>query len=174
MKLFYLLRHAKSNWDDPSIDDFDRPLSKRGQKTARLLADYFGATGIRPASILCSPARRARETLDLISPAIGEAGVTFDQRLYEASRQTLVALLTELPAEIPTALLIGHNPGLERLALFLTNDTGPDPALARMRMKFPTGGLAVLSAPIVDWSRLKGGSCRLDAFIRPADLEAPA
>ena len=143
---------------------------KNGKTAGRLFRRDRHSSGLH--SLLARQASPRNPRPD--RPAIGEAGVTFDQRLYEASRQTLVALLTELPAEIPTALLIGHNPGLERLALFLTNDTGPDPALARMRMKFPTGGLAVLSAPIVDWSRLKGGSCRLDAFIRPADLEAPA
>ena len=171
MKLLYLLRHAKSSWDEAGITDFDRPVTKRGRKAAKLMAKHFREAGIRPEVVLCSPAKRSRETLKLLAPALGDAPVTLDRRLYEASYQTLLACIGDIPAAVSSVLLIGHNPGLERLALFLMNDSGHGPGASRMQDKFPTGSLAVLSAPTDDWHDLAVGSCRLDDFIRPADLD---
>lgn len=174
MKLLYLLRHAKSSWDEPDIADFDRPLNKRGRKAAKVMAQYFKANGIAPQAIICSPAKRTRETLKQLLPALGDAQVSFDHRVYEASYQTLLLCLADLPPELPSALLIGHNPGLERLALYLMNDLGHGPGAARLQDKFPTGSLAMLSIPADDWVNLKVGSGRLDDFVRPADLDATA
>ena len=174
MKLLYLLRHAKSSWDDPDIDDFDRVLNKRGRKAAKTMAVYFREAGIQPATVLCSPSKRTRETLKYLAPSLGEAPVQFDRRIYEASYQTLLLCLADLPAETESALLIGHNPGLERLALYLMSDRGHGTGAARMVDKYPTGSLAVLMAPAEDWGLLKVGSCRLDDFVRPADLDAEA
>lgn len=172
MKLLYLLRHAKSSWDDPDLDDFDRPLNKRGRKSAKAMAAFFRESGIAPESILCSPAKRTRETLKHLTPVLGQAPVQLDRRIYEASYQTLLLCLADLPAEVNSVLLVGHNPGLERLALYLMSDHGHGPGAARLQDKYPTGSLAVLSAPAADWGDLKVGSCRLDDFVRPADLDA--
>ncbi|HXP96768.1 MAG TPA: histidine phosphatase family protein [Telmatospirillum sp.] len=166
----YLLRHAKSSWDDPGIDDFDRPLNKRGRKASALLAKYFEDQGVRPETILCSPAKRARQTLSSLSPVMVDREATFDRRLYEASRQTLQALLAELPARCGSVLLVGHNPGLQRLALYLVKPVPALPALRLLNDKLPTGGLVTLSAEINDWSRLQMGACTLESFIRPNDL----
>jgi phosphohistidine phosphatase len=136
-----------------------------------MMAQYFKEQGIAPAIVLCSPAKRTKETLKHLMPVLGEAEVIFDRRVYEASYQTLLQCLADLPAELPSALLIGHNPGLERLALYLMNDLGHGPGAARMQDKYPTGSLAILSVPSDDWGDLKVGSGRLDDFIRPADLE---
>jgi phosphohistidine phosphatase len=172
MKLLYLLRHAKSSWDDPDLDDFDRPLNKRGRKSAKAMAAFFRDSGIAPESILCSPAKRTRETLKHLAPALGQAPVQLDRRIYEASYQTLLLCLADLPADVNSVLLVGHNPGLERLALYLMSDHGHGPGAARLQDKYPTGSLAVLSAPAFAWDDLKVGSCRLDDFVRPADLDA--
>lgn len=174
MKLLYLLRHAKSSWDDPDLDDFDRPLNKRGRKSAKAMAAFFRQTSITPETILCSPAKRTRETLKHLAPALGRAPVQLDRRIYEASYQTLLLCLADLPAETNSALLIGHNPGLERLALYLMSDHGHGPGVARLHDKYPTGSLAILSAPADRWDHLKVGSCRLDDFVRPVDLDAEA
>jgi len=174
MKLLYLLRHAKSSWDGPDVADFDRPLNKRGRKSAKLMARYFKEHAIAPAIVVCSPAKRTRETLKNLMPALGDVEVIFDRRVYEASYQTLLECLADLPPELPSVLLIGHNPGLERLALYLMNDLGHGPGAARLQDKYPTGSLAVLSVPSEDWSDLKVGSGRLDDFVRPADLEEAA
>jgi phosphohistidine phosphatase len=174
MKQLYLLRHAKSSWDDPDIDDFDRPLNKRGRRAAKAMAIYFREAEIQPAAVLCSPAKRTRETLKCLQSGLGEAPVQFDRRIYEASYQTLLQCLADLPPETESALLVGHNPGLERLALYLMSDRGHGAGASRMQDKYPTGSLAVLLAPAADWASLKVGSCRLDDFIRPADLDAEA
>jgi len=171
MKLLYLLRHAKSSWDGPDMADFDRPLTKRGRKSAKLMAQYFKEQGIKPAAILCSPAKRTQETLKYLVPILCDVEATLDRRIYEASYQTLLLCLADLPAELPSVLLIGHNPGLERLALYLMNDKDHGPTAARLQDKYPTGSLAVLSVPADDWRDLKVGSGRLDHFVRPADLE---
>jgi phosphohistidine phosphatase len=174
MKLLYLLRHAKSSWDGQDIADFDRPLNKRGRKAAKLMARYFKDNAIQPAAVICSPAKRTKETLKHLMPALGDVEAIYDRRVYEASYQTLLLCLADLPPEAPSVLLVGHNPGIERLALYLMNDLGHGPGAARMQDKYPTGSLAILSVPSEDWADLKVGSGRLDDFIRPADLDATA
>ncbi len=174
MKLLHLLRHTKSSWDDPSIDDFERPLNKRGRKAATLLAEYCRLHGVRPDVVLCSPAKRTRQTLAFLSPALGDAPATFDRRLYEATPQTLLALIAELPRGRRSVLLVGHNPGLQRLALHLLKAEPASPALRLLTDKLPTGGLVTLSAATEDWSRLAAEGCALESFIRPGDLDADA
>jgi len=172
MKLLYLLRHAKSSWDEPDIADFDRPLNKRGRKAAKLMAQYLRDEGITPQSVICSPSKRTRDTLKQLMPVLGDAPINFDHRVYEASYQTLLHCLADLPPDLPSVLLIGHNPGLERLAAYLMSDHGHGPAAERLHDKYPTGALAVLSVPSTNWVDLKVGSGRLDDFVRPADLDA--
>jgi phosphohistidine phosphatase len=170
VKLLYLLRHTKSSWDDPSIDDFERALNKRGLKAATLLANYCRQQDIRPEVVLCSPAKRARQTLTPLLPALGDTPVTFDRRLYEATQQTLLALIAELPHRCRSALLVGHNPGLQRLALHLVKADPANPAFRLLSDKLPTGGLVTLSTATDDWNRLAARQCTLDSFIRPSDL----
>jgi phosphohistidine phosphatase len=170
VKLLYLLRHTKSSWDDPSIDDFERPLNKRGRKAATLLAEYCLAHTIRPAVVLCSPAKRTRQTLETLQPALGDVPATFDRRLYEATRQTLQALIGELPRSCRSALLVGHNPGMQRLALHLVRADPDNPSLRLLSDKFPTGGLLTLSAETDVWSQSAVGNWTLDSFVRPSDL----
>lgn len=171
MKQIFLMRHAKSSWDDPSLEDIDRPLSKRGRRAGKAMAGYFRKAGLAPETVLCSTSVRARQTLDLLHPVLGETPVLFDDRLYEAAAGTLLARLQELPDDCASVLVIGHNPGLERLAHHLAGDQGEPEALARMAVKYPTGALAALSSSIKDWSALKVESCRLDGFTCPADLD---
>jgi phosphohistidine phosphatase len=170
MKLIYLLRHAKSSWADRSLDDFDRPLNQRGVKAAAQIAQRIRKAEIKPAVVLCSPAVRTRQTLAPLLPWLADTPVDFDPRLYEASDATLFAHLARLSGPVPSALLIGHNPGLERLAATLASETSPATLISRLRDKFPTGGLAVFTAAIDDWSALRPRSCRLIEFVRPTDL----
>jgi phosphohistidine phosphatase len=172
MKLLYLLRHAKSSWDDPTRNDFDRPLNRRGQKTAKRMAEHFRRAGLQPAAVLCSPSLRTRQTLEPLMPVLGAASVTFEPRIYEGTRQTLLDCLADVPDDVASVLLIGHNPGLEHLATALAIDSGA--AFARLREKFPTGCLAVLSTADASWRRLRPASCRLEELVRPADLKSHA
>lgn len=169
MRELHLLRHAKSSWDDPRLADFDRPLNDRGRRAAAAMADHIRRAGPRPSLVLCSPAARARETLEVIAPALDGAATVFDARLYEADAEDLLARLRALPAGEPgPVLLLGHNPGLQRLALKLL---ARDNDLARrMRRKYPTGALASFACEVDSWAELGGGTCRLRAFVRPKDL----
>jgi phosphohistidine phosphatase len=171
MKTVYLLRHAKSSWADTALDDADRPLSKRGRQTAKRLGRYLLAHGITPAQVLCSPSKRTRETFERLQKSMGTSvAARFEQALYLADAPSLLRRLKRLSDGLPSVMLIGHNPGLERLALLLA-PAGEEMARDRLAEKFPTGGLAVVTADINHWQELRPGSAYLTAFIRPRDLE---
>lgn len=170
MKHLFLLRHAKSDWDDRALDDFDRPLSRRGQAAVSLLTAYFRKEAIRPDSIVCSPARRTRETLAPLLDLFADVPVLFEKRLYEAGTTTLAGLVADLPERADSVLIIGHNPGLQRLALLLAEAAPRSPSHERMAAKFPTGALAELTAGPGGWRDLGAGQWRLTGFTRPVDL----
>ena len=135
------------------------------------MAKHFQTAGIRPDAVLCSTSKRTRETFKLLAPALGEVSVSFDHKIYEASYQTLLERIIALSPALSSVLLIGHNPGVERLALFLMGEQGHGPGVSRLQEKFPTGSLAVLSSPAADWKSLAVGSCSLEDFVRPVDLD---
>jgi len=163
-----LLRHAKSAW--PDVPDQDRPLAKRGRRDAPVIGRWLRDHGYLPDVVVCSAARRTRQTWKLVAPELGGSpSVTFEPRAYAASALTLLYLVRELPGTYPAALLIGHNPGLADLAASLTeplagNDAPPSPGL-----RFPTAAVAVLEFP-GDWPDLAPGQARLLDFVTPADL----
>ncbi|HML28696.1 MAG TPA: histidine phosphatase family protein [Hyphomicrobium sp.] len=115
-----LLRHAKSSWDATDIDDFDRPLNDRGRTAAPLMGAALQELNFAPELILCSSAKRTRETLGLVTPFVKDAKVMFDDQLYLTSQETLYARLKAVPTDVKRVLMIGHNPGMHGLALFLT------------------------------------------------------
>src|SRR5215469_900221 len=121
MKTLYLLRHAKSSWKDPGLDDLDRPLNKRGRETAKTMAAYLRRSKIAPDLVLCSTAVRARQTLEPIAKAIKPGSVAFESRIYEVAQPELLKYLRGLPEPVECALIIGHNPGLHDLALALAD-----------------------------------------------------
>jgi phosphohistidine phosphatase len=168
-KHLFVLRHAKSSWDDPGLDDRERPLAPRGQRALQLLADHVRVTGIRPAQVLCSPARRTRETLAGVAPGGDQL---IEPELYGASGSELLDRLRQIPDEISSVMVIGHNPAMQMLVLKLAggNDPAPDnDRLADVRRKFPTGALATLEFDCA-WSKLAPGRARLAALVRPKDL----
>ena len=120
--------------------------------------------------MLCSPATRTRETLQSIRPALGEASeLVFDKHLYDGGPKPLLARLRRLPETAASAMLIGHNPALQSLALQLTGKGKAKP-LARMAAKFPAGALATLVVETEHWQDLGPGTCRLHSFVTPRDL----
>ncbi len=171
MKTLLLLRHAKSAWSDPRLDDHDRPLNGRGERAAKAIADHIVRQGPRPDLILCSTAMRTRQTLaPLLKRLEGPAPpIALENGLYLASEDALLGRLQAVADDVPTVLLIGHNDGIGQLAADLAGG-GPPEALASLRAKYPTGALAVLRAPDGPWSDLKAGSAKLLEFVRPRDL----
>jgi phosphohistidine phosphatase len=171
LKILYLLRHAKSSWKDPDLADFDRPLNGRGRRSAKLIAHYMERRGMHPAVVLCSAAERTRQTLDLVHPTLGgNCRVEVRDGLYLADPKTILAELAGLDDDIPSALVIAHNPGLHDLALALAT-TGEARLMEEMKEKFPTGTLVVLTSEANRWSDLARGGAHLEDFIRPKILE---
>ena len=171
MRTLYLLRHAKSDWGDPGLADFDRPLAPRGRRAAPAVARWMKANGRVPDYVLCSTARRAAETWSLVSEALGrDADAEMSEDLYHASPQRLFALARALPDRCRAALMIGHNPGFHMLAAALAGE-GPDDLLRRLATAYPTGALAGIGFDAASWSEIAPGSGRLACFVRPRALE---
>lgn len=133
------------------------------------MCGYFRSEGIDPDLILCSTAVRARATLARIEPALGRQEVKVERALYGASADALIARLRRLPAHCESVLIIGHNPGLQDLALELAR---PGPEREELAVKFPTAALATLESQIDSWPELHPGAADLTAFVRPRDLAA--
>jgi phosphohistidine phosphatase len=168
MKILYLLRHAKSSWADSGIGDLDRPLAPRGRRDAEKIAKHLRQQGIAPAIVLCSSARRARETLALVAPAFGSAtDQVVEEWLYAATAAELLSRLRRLPERTASAMIIGHNPALQNLAVTLV---GHGAWLERLREGFPTTALAVLRSPIANWRELALGDATLVDFVVPRQL----
>jgi len=161
-----LLRHAKSSWVDPTLPDHDRPLASRGRRDAKRIAKHLAALEFEPELVLCSSAVRTRETLELVRPALGNSKVLFEDGLYGASSDELLARIRVVPDAVGSVMLIGHNPGLEQLALLLAS-SGDE--LRRLETKFPTAALATLAVETT-WSRLAPGDAILTAYIVPKQL----
>jgi phosphohistidine phosphatase len=171
MKRLYLLRHAKSSWDDPTLADADRPLAPRGRRAAKVIAEHLQRKGIAPELVLCSRSRRTRQTLTRIAPSLGEtADVQIRSELYAASAADLLEVLREVPDGVESVMLIGHNPGIQDLALSLAR-SGPE--IARVSSKFPTAALATLELR-GNWRELGPGSARLVSLVKPKELSRGA
>ncbi|WP_454917207.1 SixA phosphatase family protein [Xanthobacter sediminis] len=169
MRRLILLRHAKSDWPD-GVADQERPLAARGRGAAPRIGVYMAQQGLVADRVLVSPARRTRETWELVCGQMPPvATVASEPRLYDASAARLLSVVREQPRQIHTLMLIGHNPGLENLATSLIA-SGAAPDLQRLAEKFPTGALAVIDLPVDDWSAATPGSSRLDRFIVPRDI----
>jgi len=171
MHRLFVLRHAKSSWNNAHQADFDRPLAPRGQKAADTVADHIAGLDHAPALVLCSTARRAQDTLEPLRARLPQSTeVHLEDDLYGAAAPELVARLRIVPEEVVSVMLVGHNPGLEDLVRGLGRD-GDAAAIARVHTKFPTAALATLvfEGP---WKDLgSGGPVRLEAFVVPGDLD---
>ncbi|HSS09907.1 MAG TPA: histidine phosphatase family protein [Acidimicrobiales bacterium] len=166
----YLLRHAKSSWDEPDLDDHDRPLAPRGRRAATRIGRHLRELGVQPDEVLCSTAKRARQTLELVRPFIDQdVPVHIEEGIYSADSARLLQRLRLVSPDVDAVMLIGHNPSIQELALTLV---GPaDNKGHRLAQKFPTAGLAALVAPIDEWAALGGGKASLDWFVAPRELD---
>jgi phosphohistidine phosphatase len=168
MKILTLLRHAKSGWDDPVTCDFDRPLNPRGRRAARTVGREMRRLGLVFDRVAASPARRVIETVEEVEGAFGRLDPAYDKRIYLAAPETLLELVRETADEVTRLLLVGHNPGLEELALTLAS-TGAE--RTELAAKYPTATLAEISLPVASWTAVAEGSGTLTRFIRPRDLD---
>lgn len=147
MKELYLLRHAKSSWSDPSIDDFDRPLNKRGKKDAPLIGNILFKMKIEPDVILSSPAKRTLSTAKIILKELNlpKKYLLEEEKIYLASSNELLDLIKNLDDNLKRVMLVGHNPGLTDLSNFLSKQKIDN---------IPTCGIVGLKAEINSWKEV--------------------
>ncbi|HEV7307258.1 histidine phosphatase family protein [Ensifer sp.] len=164
-----LLRHAKSAWPD-GVADFYRPLAERGRKAAPLMGDYMARHALVPERALVSTAERAQETWKLVAGAL-PSGIAVEntRAIYEVGADQILSVIRATDGAVGSLLVVGHNPGMEDLALELVGSGDPD---ARMRLadKFPTAALAVLEFEAAGWRDLSPGGARLAHFVTPRSL----
>ena len=161
------------------MEDAARPLNKRGRKAAAAIAKWLEKEGLRPSLVLCSTAKRTRETLELLHDALGaRVPIQIEPGLYLADAASLLARLRHIPREVPSVLLIAHNPRLQELVAELAAAPGAAAAdtSARLHKKFPTGALARFRLKLDDWRSLSAdasaGTVKLLKVITPAQLGA--
>jgi len=160
MKRLFVLRHAKSSWADAGIADFDRPLNEVGRKEAPFMGRLMGQSALEPDLILSSPARRARDTAEMLKEAAQwDLEIRFNDSIYEASPQTLSRVVAALPEEITTVMVVGHNPGIEGFIYLLTGTLVP----------MPTAALAVIDLRAERWRAIGPSIGRLIELVRPED-----
>jgi phosphohistidine phosphatase len=161
-KTLFLLRHAKSSWDNIGMTDFDRPLNDRGFATAPSMGKAMHNSGFHPQLVVSSPAKRARQTAELVKEAAQfSCEIKFEGRIYAASTSELVSVISELDDAAESAMLIGHNPGIENMVHFLTGDF----------KAMPTAALAVVEIEVEAWSNISAGCGELRELLTPKTLK---
>lgn len=164
------MRHAKSSWDQEGIDDFFRPLNKRGQKAALEMGHYLAQKGLYPQRVLCSSAQRTRETFAHVLPQLPETmDVRFSRTLYEADVPDLITGIRAFGQNDQTLLVVGHNPTIQEGALLLAG-RGSEQARKDMSEKFPSAGLAIIDFEGLNWANIVPRSGWLAGFITPRQL----
>ncbi|MEM9249569.1 MAG: histidine phosphatase family protein [Pseudomonadota bacterium] len=164
MKHLILLRHAKSSWANPEIDDFDRALNKRGKRAASDVGTWLRSKGWHPDTVLCSPARRTRETLERLQL---DTSPDFLDGIYEATPGTLLAAVQGATGE--RLLMVGHNPGIGALAKILATQA---PQHARFD-DYPTAAMTILAFELDAWAHIQPASGTIVSFLTPHDLAQP-
>ena len=154
MKHLTLLRHAKSSWKDPDLDDFDRPLNKRGRQDAPFMGQRLAMHGEAPEVIISSPANRARRTTELVASALHykKSTIKLEPRIYDASVETLIKLVNQFDDAWQRVMLVGHNPGLTDLAKALTHCDLDN---------IVTCGVVKIEFDAISWSNIQCNSGRL-------------
>jgi phosphohistidine phosphatase len=162
MKTLLLLRHAKSSRNDPTLNDFDRPLNDRGKDDAKLMGLWLGRQQIVLDAVISSPAKRARQTAEIfLNAADVSLAASFDERIYEAGVKQLLTVVSEIDPSRNTVLLIGHNPGFEELAESLTGQPRP----------FATATIAVIELSVEEWRDVRPRSGKLRLLVTPKELK---
>ena len=161
MKRLYVMRHAKSSWDDASLADYDRPLNERGLESAPLMGRLIKKRGYIADLVLSSPAKRAKKTAKLACEAAGiTTPILFDERIYEASPHSLVKVLSEVAGETRSAMVVGHNPGMEGLIRFVTGEV----------VAMPTAAFAIIDLHIEKWGDIGRQTGNLVEVLRPKEV----
>ena len=171
MKTLLLLRHAKTAKSDPFVSDHDRPLTPRGEEDAALMGAHLRVQKLVPDRVLCSTALRAYRTWEIAATELGgKPSVERLRELYQASLGGIAETIRRSAEPSRVLLVVGHNPGLQSLAVSLAGSGAPD-AIVAQREKFPTAALVVIQFEINDWGEMAAAQGALDRFVRPKDLK---
>jgi phosphohistidine phosphatase len=162
-----ILRHAKSDWGQPGLSDFDRPLNDRGRSAAKRMGRAIAERDLGFDLILSSPSARTRETLGLIE---AEAPVRWEDQLYGADLATLLKTIRALPDDVQSVLFLGHNPGLQLLVMELSR-SDPEGRRKRVMEKFPTAALALIDLDVGSWSDIGAGCGEIVELLLPRELD---
>jgi phosphohistidine phosphatase len=168
VKTLGLLRHAKSDWEDLSLRDFDRGLNDRGRRGAAAMGDHIRTHGVAFDLLLASPAERVKRTLEAAGLGIP---AQWDERIYLAESGTLIDILRGIEGEPAAVLLAGHNPGLQDLVFDLVAAENENPLFDAVAEKYPTATFAVLELTIDRWADCTPGVGKLVHLSRPRDLD---
>ena len=161
MKTLLLMRHAKSSWADPGQPDFERPLNERGQTAAPLMGRFLRRQSLQPDLVISSPAERARQTAALaLAAAEFTCETHYDARIYEASAARLLEVVREIEERVSTALVVGHNPGMEDFVELLTGASA----------SLPTAAIACVAFDLNQWQAIKPQMGRLVWLVKPKEL----
>ncbi|MFZ5948648.1 MAG: SixA phosphatase family protein [Stygiobacter sp.] len=153
MKKLFLIRHAKSSWDDPTLSDHERPLNERGIRNANFMAKLLKEKNIFPDLIISSTAERARQTANIFSDILSHTKkIKYDSRIYEATTQNLIEVVSEIENINNLVFLFGHNPGLSNFANFISNHP---------IYNLPTCAIVGLEIPIDNWENISRNSGKL-------------
>jgi phosphohistidine phosphatase len=160
MKTLYVLRHAKSDWNDRSLTDFERPLNERGLNAAQKMGVFMSERNLTPHLIVSSPARRALETARIVKEAAGFASeIVFEPRIYEASFGDLIEIFSQVKNDCDRLLIVGHNPGFEELVGSITCEF----------QSMPTAALAEIELLTENWSEITQGG-KLKNLFKPKEI----
>lgn len=158
MKKLYVIRHAKSDWSNPALDDFDRPLNKRGKKNASFIGRILRKKNIHPNLIISSPAYRARETARKIAKKIHfQNEIMYNENIYESSLKTILEIVNFIEDEHDEVFIVGHNPGLNMLAFYLIE----------FNKNLPTCGILEIEFDCESWREVNKRNAKLVSFEYP-------
>jgi phosphohistidine phosphatase len=162
-RTLYLIRHAKSSWDNPALRDFQRPLNQRGQNDAPRMARMLAAEGVRPDLIVTSPARRALTTAQFFAAEmqVPDADFVQNEDIYEASEQQIFRIVSALPDAARVVLLFGHNPTFTDVANCFTEDYIPN---------VPTCGVVRIESTADSWRSFYEGNSKVTACFFPKEV----
>lgn len=170
MKTIFLLRHAKSSWNDPKLDDFDRPLSSRGIKSCNKIGKFLNKKKLIPEIVYCSNAIRAKQTWELTNRIVKKKeNIFYSNTLYMANLNSFITIVHKTIDNFNSLMLVSHNPGIENFALELIKNK-KNKFYDKISMKYPTAALAIISFDEKKWSNIKIGTGKIIDFIKPRDL----
>lgn len=162
-KTFFIMRHAKSSWDDSSLKDFDRPLNKRGRRDAPAMGKTLENLGHTPELIISSPALRAKQTVLYFPEIFGlaEGAIQWNEDLYYQGYEAYLESIWNAPGRVSTLLVAGHNPSVEEIVAHLSGKS----------LDITTANIACFESDAESWSRVEAGNCEFKWLIRPKGLQ---